>query len=52
MTSVRPYRLPVGRERALAELRSGSGTQFDPDVVDAFWTAVRFSADEPSSAAA
>jgi HD-GYP domain-containing protein (c-di-GMP phosphodiesterase class II) len=52
MTSVRPYRLPVGRERALAEFRSGSGTQFDPDVVDAFWTAVRVSADEPSSAAA
>jgi two-component system cell cycle response regulator len=52
MTSARPYRLPVRCEQALAELRRGSGTQFDPDVVDAFCTAVRVSADEPWSAAA
>jgi HD-GYP domain-containing protein (c-di-GMP phosphodiesterase class II) len=52
MTSARPYRLPVRREQARAELRRGSGTQFDPDVVDAFCTAVRVSADEPWSAAA
>jgi HD-GYP domain-containing protein (c-di-GMP phosphodiesterase class II) len=36
MTSHRPYRLPVVRERALAELRRCSGTQFDPEVVDVF----------------
>jgi HD-GYP domain-containing protein (c-di-GMP phosphodiesterase class II) len=52
MTSVRPYRLPVGRDRALEKLRRGSGTQFDPAVVDAFCTVVRVSADKPWSAAA
>ena len=36
MTSTRPYRLPVGREQALDELRRCAGTQFDPDVVAAF----------------
>jgi diguanylate cyclase (GGDEF)-like protein len=36
MTSHRPYRLPVGREQALAELRLRAGTQFDPEVVEAF----------------
>lgn len=36
MTSDRPYRKALGRERAIAELRKGSGTQFDPTIVDAF----------------
>lgn len=36
MTEDRPYRRSLSRESALAELRSCSGTQFDPDVVDAF----------------
>lgn len=36
MTSQRPYRLPVSRDKALEELRACSGTQFDPDVVAAF----------------
>jgi HD-GYP domain-containing protein (c-di-GMP phosphodiesterase class II) len=52
MTSVRPYRLPVARDQALDQLRGCSGSQFDPDVVAAFCTAVRFAASEPWSAAA
>jgi putative nucleotidyltransferase with HDIG domain len=32
MTSPRPYRPPLPLEQALAELRSGAGSQFDPDV--------------------
>ncbi len=35
MTSDRAYRAAMPREDAVAELRAGSGTQFDPDVVDA-----------------
>jgi response regulator RpfG family c-di-GMP phosphodiesterase len=36
MTSDRPYRRAMGHEAAVAELRRGAGSQFDPDVVDAF----------------
>jgi HD-GYP domain-containing protein (c-di-GMP phosphodiesterase class II) len=36
MTSDRPYRKALGREKAEAELRRGAGTQFDPKVVEAF----------------
>ncbi|PCI37285.1 MAG: hypothetical protein COB53_07030 [Elusimicrobia bacterium] len=36
MNSDRPYRKALGREKASEELRKGSGTQFDPKVVDAF----------------
>lgn len=36
MTSDRPYRKALSTEIALAELRKGRGTQFDPDIVDAF----------------
>jgi diguanylate cyclase (GGDEF)-like protein len=36
MRSSRPYRAPMSTEGALAELRHGAGTQFDPVVVDAF----------------
>jgi putative two-component system response regulator len=36
MTSVRPYRGAMSHEAALEELRAGSGTQFDPDIVVAF----------------
>ena len=36
MTSGRPYRPKVTVEAALAELRRCAGTQFDPDVVEAF----------------
>ena len=40
MTSDRPYRLARSWVDALAELRRCSGTQFEPDVVAAFCTAV------------
>jgi hypothetical protein len=36
MTSTRPYRAGMSRERALEALRQGAGRQFDPAVVDAF----------------
>lgn len=36
MTSDRPYRKALSFEEAMHRLRSGSGTQFDPDVVAAF----------------
>jgi GAF domain-containing protein len=40
MTCDRPYRAGMPAEEALAELRSGAGSQFDPAVVDAFCEAV------------
>ncbi len=36
MTSDRPYRAALPREKAIQELVKNSGTQFDPDVVNAF----------------
>jgi putative nucleotidyltransferase with HDIG domain len=36
MTSTRPYRAAVSRERALAELRAVSGKQLNPMVVEVF----------------
>ena len=36
MTSERPYRRALGHGEAAAELRRCSGTQFDPQVVEAF----------------
>ena len=36
MTSDRVYRKAIGAEAAREQLRSGSGTQFEPRVVDAF----------------
>ena len=36
MTSDRVYRKALSHVVALAEIRRGSGTQFDPDIVDAF----------------
>ncbi|MBV9467934.1 MAG: HD domain-containing protein [Abitibacteriaceae bacterium] len=35
MTTPRPYREPVAKEEALAELRRCAGAQFDPTVVEA-----------------
>jgi len=35
MTSKRTYRAAMSPETAMAELRAGAGTQFDPDCVDA-----------------
>jgi diguanylate cyclase (GGDEF)-like protein len=48
MTSDRPYQRSLGHDEALAELRRCAGTQFDPDVVDAF---CRVSARETADAA-
>ncbi len=36
MTSDRPYRKALGRDIAIGELKKGSGTQFDPKVVEIF----------------
>lgn len=36
MISDRPYRRAITEAEALAELRAGAGTQFDPRLVDAF----------------
>jgi diguanylate cyclase (GGDEF)-like protein len=35
MTTSRPYRPALEPDRAVAELRAGAGTKFDPDVIDA-----------------
>ncbi len=40
MTCDRPYRAGMPHDAAVAELRAGAGTQFDPAVVDAFCEAV------------
>ena len=36
MTNDRPYRRALPIDEALAEIRSGAGTQFDPEIVQAF----------------
>jgi HD-GYP domain-containing protein (c-di-GMP phosphodiesterase class II) len=36
MTADRAYRAALGHDAAQQELRDGSGTQFDPEVVEAF----------------
>ena len=36
MTSDRAYRKALSREEAVAELKKHRGTQFNPEVVDAF----------------
>ena len=36
MTSDRPYRAGMERDQALRELRTGAGTQWDPEIVGAF----------------
>ena len=39
MTSTRPYRPSMSRQRALEEVEEQAGRQFDPEVVDAFLAA-------------
>ena len=34
MLSPRPYRLPLTVDEAIANVKQGAGTQFDPDIVD------------------
>jgi diguanylate cyclase (GGDEF)-like protein/putative nucleotidyltransferase with HDIG domain len=36
MTSDRPYRLALTKEQAIAEIRANKGTQFDPEIAEAF----------------
>ncbi|RLE67815.1 MAG: hypothetical protein DRJ34_04195 [Thermoprotei archaeon] len=36
MTSLRPYRKPLSKEKALKEIEKNSGTQFDPKLVEIF----------------
>jgi len=37
LTSKRPYKEPFSVEKSLAIIKEGSGSHFDPDVVDAFF---------------
>jgi HD-GYP domain-containing protein (c-di-GMP phosphodiesterase class II) len=49
MTNDRPYQWAKATERALAEIETAAGTQFDPSVVRAFLALVRES--EPAGTA-
>jgi HD-GYP domain-containing protein (c-di-GMP phosphodiesterase class II) len=40
MTSIRPWRPALSKEEAMKEILKGSGTQFDPKVVEAFQATV------------
>lgn len=52
LTARRPYREGFGPDRALAELRRCSGTQFDPDVVEALAAELAEEAAPPAPASA
>lgn len=49
MTSHRPYRPALGLEAALDEIKQGSGTLYDPDVVEACVQVMRANADRFTS---
>lgn len=51
MTSPRPYRRRLNREEAVRELRAGSGTQFDPSLVERFIESLPTLASDPGTAA-
>jgi HD-GYP domain-containing protein (c-di-GMP phosphodiesterase class II)/ligand-binding sensor protein len=46
MTTDRPYRVKLEHQEALTELRNNTGSQFDPEVVEAFLSAVEGSIHE------
>lgn len=48
MTSDRPYRAALSQAVALAEIRRGSGSQFDPQIVRAFEASMAVEQPEPS----
>lgn len=48
MTTDRPYRQAVGHEKAIDELKEMSGTQFDPNIVEALLSIVKEGAEELS----
>ncbi|UCB56435.1 MAG: HD domain-containing protein [Candidatus Omnitrophota bacterium] len=39
MMTDRPYRKALAYHKAISELKAGSGTKFDPKVIEAFWEA-------------
>jgi CheY-like chemotaxis protein len=41
MTTDRPYRKALSQEKALEEIRKNAGSQFDPEVVEVFLSAVK-----------
>ena len=41
MISDRPYRKACTKKEALKIIEEGSGTQFDPEIVDVFLTTMR-----------
>jgi HD-GYP domain-containing protein (c-di-GMP phosphodiesterase class II) len=51
MTSDRPYRKALSREEAIAELRAGARTQFDPEIVQTFIACVERGEDAGSGSA-
>ena len=40
MTTDRPYRRALSRERAIQEITKNAGSQFDPEVVEVFLSAM------------
>lgn len=49
MTSTRSYRVALSQEYAFTELRDNAGTQFDPEVVEAFIEALTASGEQYGS---